>query len=128
MVQLILFQSTVFSFYVSIFLEKTILINSEPQYLFFGIALISLWLLIVFVVNLYHEKNILSFESFTKATLKAYIYLLLCYHILTGGISNIGYLTTRYCFKPLIVENSFSMFSTVHRYKWKLAIDSILYI
>lgn len=53
------------------------LIGHEPQYLYFGFTLSTLWLVTVAFTNLYHENNIVSFESFTRSTLKAYVYLLL---------------------------------------------------
>ncbi|WP_207494073.1 undecaprenyl-phosphate glucose phosphotransferase [Aridibaculum aurantiacum] len=72
------FISLNFIFLVCLYIfRKSNLIGHEQEYLYFGFALSTLWLGTVVSTNIYHEKHILSFESFTKATITAYIYLLL---------------------------------------------------
>ena len=57
--------------------EQNNWIGNEPVYMQFGLVLIILWLATVVTTSIYHERHILSFESFTKASLNAYIYFLL---------------------------------------------------
>lgn len=65
-------------FFACIFLFRRYeLIGREQQYLYFGFTLNFVWLFLVMVTNMYQEKKIVSFEEFTKATLKNYVSLLL---------------------------------------------------
>ena len=66
----------VFFICIYVFREKG-WIGNEQQYQYFGFTLNLLWLSTVLLSNNYHEKKILTFESFTKASLTSYIYLLL---------------------------------------------------
>ena len=61
--------------------RKYNMIGREQEYFYLGFTLSTIWLGTVVATNLYHEKNIQTFESFTKATLKAYIYMLLAVSI-----------------------------------------------
>jgi len=53
------------------------LISNEKEYLYFGFILNIIWLATVLTTSLYNQKHILSFERFTRVTLRAYVYLLL---------------------------------------------------
>ena len=59
------------------FFRKYNWIGNEPEYFYFGFTLSMVWLGTIVTTNIYHEKHILSFETFTKASLKAYFYLIL---------------------------------------------------
>ena len=59
------------------FFRKYNWIGNEPEYFYFGFTLSMVWLGTIVTTNIYHEKHILSFETFTKASLKAYLYLIL---------------------------------------------------
>ena len=52
-------------------------IGSQVEYVYFGFFLSISWLLLVVVMNLYHEKFVMSFEPFTKVTMRTYLYYLL---------------------------------------------------
>ena len=66
----------VFFLCIYVFREKG-WIGNEQQYNYFGFTINFLWLITVLISNNYHEKKILTFETFTKATLTSYLYLLL---------------------------------------------------
>jgi putative colanic acid biosynthesis UDP-glucose lipid carrier transferase len=57
--------------------RKLGLIGREQEYLNFAFTISFVWLSLVAVTNMYQEKHILSFEEFTKGTLKTYVYFLL---------------------------------------------------
>jgi putative colanic acid biosynthesis UDP-glucose lipid carrier transferase len=46
------------------------------QYTFFLILLNASWLIVTWVINLYYEKFLISFETFSKRTVRAYFYWL----------------------------------------------------
>lgn len=65
-------------FFTCIYLFRRFgLIGGEQEYLNFAFTISFVWLSLVAITNMYQEKNILSFEEFTKGTLKTYVYFLL---------------------------------------------------
>jgi putative colanic acid biosynthesis UDP-glucose lipid carrier transferase len=50
--------------------------TTNAEYLYFIFFLNIIWIIIAWFKNIYHERIIGSFEMFTRATLKAYMYLL----------------------------------------------------
>lgn len=57
--------------------KKQSLIGSEIEYTNFGYILSLAWLFVILIYNIYNERFVLSFESFTKITIQAYINFLL---------------------------------------------------
>src|SRR5690349_19932094 len=51
--------------------------RTNAEYMYFIFFLNIVWLTIVGLKNIYHERYIGGFEEFTKVSLKSYIYLLL---------------------------------------------------
>jgi putative colanic acid biosysnthesis UDP-glucose lipid carrier transferase len=65
-------------FYLTLaFFKSTALIGFQSEYVYFGFFLNFTWLFLVFSINIYNEKYILSFEKFTSISLQAYLYFLL---------------------------------------------------
>lgn len=53
------------------------LIATDSLYIYFGFFLNIAWFFVVLMINIYHERYILSFETFTKISLHAFMYFLL---------------------------------------------------
>ena len=49
----------------------------NAEYMYFIFFLNAVWISIAWLKNIYHERLIGSFEQFTRASLSAYLYLLL---------------------------------------------------
>lgn len=52
------------------------LITPNPEYFYLLFSLNAVWLAVAAAKNVYNEKYILSFESFSKVSVKAYLYFL----------------------------------------------------
>ncbi len=65
-------------FFISILaFRKYNAIGHDSQYIYFGFTLSAVWLATIAITNLYNEKNLQSFEIFTRATLRTYSYFLM---------------------------------------------------
>ncbi|HVF81735.1 MAG TPA: undecaprenyl-phosphate glucose phosphotransferase [Flavisolibacter sp.] len=58
------------------FFRKQTLISPNIEYLYFLFFLNVVWLAVAFTKNIYHERYILSFENFSRASMQAYLYFL----------------------------------------------------
>ena len=64
-------------FFTTIFLFKEdVPADAYIQYSYFGFFLNAGWIIVTVLSNLYHEKNVLSFEQFTKRTAHIFIFYL----------------------------------------------------
>lgn len=64
-------------FFVQFLYMKYMHTRTNVQYMYFIFFLNLVWLTIVGLKNLYHERFMNAFEEFTKVSLQAYIYLVL---------------------------------------------------
>lgn len=53
------------------------LIGNEIQYAYFGFFISAMWMCVALVMNIYQEKNLVSFELFTRISIRAYVYFTL---------------------------------------------------
>jgi putative colanic acid biosynthesis UDP-glucose lipid carrier transferase len=63
-------------FFTEYFFRTQTLISPNVEYLYFLFFLNVVWLGVALAKNIYHERYILSFESFSKASMHAYLYFL----------------------------------------------------
>ena len=64
-------------FFVAEFIFRhQMLIESGSEYAYFGFFLTLAWTAVSLLVNIYHEKNIVSFETFTRLSVYAFFYFL----------------------------------------------------
>lgn len=63
-------------FFTEYLFRKQTLISPNVEYFYFLFFLNAVWLLVAISKNIYHEKYILSFESFSKVSMRAYLYFL----------------------------------------------------
>lgn len=64
-------------FTAEILFRKHSLLENHIQYSYFGFFLSIAWIIVILAFNIYQEKYVLSFESFTRASMRAYIYFIL---------------------------------------------------
>jgi putative colanic acid biosynthesis UDP-glucose lipid carrier transferase len=57
--------------------RKHVLITPDLEYVYFGLSLNAMWILAVLFLNIYGERYILSFEQFTKISMRAFVYFVL---------------------------------------------------
>ncbi len=63
-------------FFAEYFFRKKGLITPNEEYFYLLFSLNAVWLAVAVAKNIYNEKYILSFESFSKVSLQAYLYFL----------------------------------------------------
>ena len=63
-------------FFTEYFFRQQALITPNREYMYFLFFLNVVWLCVAVVKNIYHERYIVSFEQFSKVSIKAYIYFL----------------------------------------------------
>ncbi len=63
-------------FFTEYFFRKHTLISPNVEYFYFIFFLNAVWLAVSLTKNIYNERYILSFESFSKATMQAFVYFL----------------------------------------------------
>jgi len=51
--------------------------SAQPQYIYFIFFLNIVWLAVALMKGIYHERNIGTFEQYSKVSMQAYVYLLL---------------------------------------------------
>lgn len=61
-------------FTVQFYFRRETLIEAYTEYSYFAFFLSIAWVLVSLSLNVYHEKNILSFESFAKRSTRAFAY------------------------------------------------------
>src|SRR5437867_893845 len=64
-------------FTAQFFFRKESLIEAYVEYTYFGFFLTIAWLVVTLSSNVYHEKNIFSFEQFAGRSTRAFLYFLL---------------------------------------------------
>jgi putative colanic acid biosynthesis UDP-glucose lipid carrier transferase len=64
-------------FIARFFFQREMLIEAYVEYTYFGIFLTVAWLVVAFSGNVYHERNIFSFELFAGRSTRAFLYFLL---------------------------------------------------
>jgi putative colanic acid biosysnthesis UDP-glucose lipid carrier transferase len=64
-------------FVAQYFFRKEMLIEAYSEYTYFGFFLTVAWLMVSLAGNVYHERNIFSFELFAKRSTRAFGYFLL---------------------------------------------------
>ena len=64
-------------FTAQFFFRKEMLIEAYVEYTYFGFFLTIAWLLVTLTGNVYHERNIFSFELFAGRSTRAFLYFLL---------------------------------------------------
>ena len=57
--------------------RKQSLITPDVQYVYLVFVINISWMICAFLLNIYHEKNIVSFEQYTKVSVKAFVYFTL---------------------------------------------------
>ena len=63
-------------YFTEVFFRKQLLITPNPEYLHFLFFINITWLVVSLIKNIYHERYIVSFENFSKVSIKAYLYFL----------------------------------------------------
>lgn len=56
--------------------RKQLLITPNREYLYLVFFINVVWLGVALIKNIYHERNIVSFEQFSKVSMQAYVYFL----------------------------------------------------
>ncbi|MFL5743095.1 MAG: undecaprenyl-phosphate glucose phosphotransferase [Niastella sp.] len=64
-------------FIARFFFRREMLIEAYVEYTYFGVYLTVAWLIVAFSNNVYHERNIFTFELFAGRSTRAFLYLLL---------------------------------------------------
>jgi putative colanic acid biosysnthesis UDP-glucose lipid carrier transferase len=64
-------------FIARFFFQREMLIEAYVEYTYFGVYLNVAWLVVALSGNVYHERNIFSFELFAGRSTRAFLYLLL---------------------------------------------------
>jgi len=64
-------------FIARFFFQKEMLIEAYVEYTYFGVYLTVAWLVVALSGNVYHERNIFSFELFAGRSTRAFLYFLL---------------------------------------------------
>jgi putative colanic acid biosysnthesis UDP-glucose lipid carrier transferase len=99
-------------FTTQFYFRREAMIEAYAEYSYFAFFLSIAWILVTLGVNVYHEKNILSFELFAKRSTRAFAYLtlLVCaflffshFHI----ISRLFSLVVMLCIPLMLVANRF---------------------
>lgn len=63
-------------FFTEYFFRKQTLISPNEEYFYFLFFLNAAWLAVALVKNIYNERYILSYESFSKVSMQSYLYFL----------------------------------------------------
>ena len=63
-------------FVMEFIFRNQFLVGSDTEYTYFALFLNIAWILIAFIVNIYQEKYIVSFELFSRHSMYAFIYFL----------------------------------------------------
>lgn len=100
------------------------LIGVEIQYIYFGFFLSVIWLGVVLLMRIYQEKDILSFEQFTRVSLRAYTYFLLTvilylFFFRLIVLSRIFIVTVLLAIAVMIVINRFIYLLLLHYFRKK---------
>ena len=64
-------------FIARFFFRREMLIEAYVEYTYFGVYLTVAWLIVAFSNNVYHERNIFTFELFAGRSTRAFLYFLL---------------------------------------------------
>jgi putative colanic acid biosynthesis UDP-glucose lipid carrier transferase len=64
-------------FIARFFFQREMLIEAYVEYTYFGVYLNVAWLVVALSGNVYHERNIFSFEMFAGRSTRAFLYFLL---------------------------------------------------
>ena len=56
--------------------RKQLLITPNREYLYFALFMNAVWLGVAMAKKIYHDRNIVSFEQFSKVSMQAYAYFL----------------------------------------------------
>jgi putative colanic acid biosynthesis UDP-glucose lipid carrier transferase len=111
-------------FIARFFFRREMLIEAYIEYTYFGIYLTVAWLVVAFSNNVYHERNIFSFELFAGRSTRAFLYFLamVCGFLFFSHFFIISrlFIATIICGIPLLLAcNRFLYLAVYHYFKKK---------
>jgi putative colanic acid biosynthesis UDP-glucose lipid carrier transferase len=111
-------------FIARFFFQREMLIEAYVEYTYFGIFLTVAWLVVSLSNNVYHERNIFSFELFAGRSTRAFLYFLLmiCGFLFFSHFFIISrlFIATIICGIPLLLScNRFLYLAVYHYFKKK---------